>query len=74
MEGYGIYLSKRQLDEAVDTAGGSPTKLIRNLVGVFFTRDVLASSSVYGKGKNPALDGDIVSACLSKLYSSCIKN
>ena len=71
MEGYGIYLSNRQLDEAVDTAGGSPTKLMRHLIGVFFTRDVLASSSVYGKGKNPSLDRDIVSACLSK-FISCI--
>ncbi len=61
--GYGVTLRKRQLDEAED---GSPTKLIRNLVSVFFPRDVLARSSAYGGGRiNNKLDPDILSACLS---------
>ena len=70
VEGYGIYLSKWQLDKAVDTAGGSQTKLIRNLIGVFFTRDVLASSSVYGKGK--ILQLIVMFELVIIIYSSCI--
>ena len=62
--GYGVYLTQRQLDEALDC--NSATKLIRNLTRVFFTREVLASSSVLGKCNNPALDKDIVSACIRK--------
>ena len=62
VEGYGVYLSKQQLDEAVYAVRN---KLIWNLIGVFFTRNVLASSSVYGKEKNPCFDKDIVSTCLS---------
>ena len=50
VNGYGVYLSKRQLNEAEDTARGSPTRLIRSLMAVFFSRDELASSSAYGHG------------------------
>lgn len=55
---YGIMLSQRQLDEAVDSSNNCATKLLRNLIGVFFTRDVLARSSAYGGRKNIALDKD----------------
>lgn len=64
--GYGVRLSQRQLDEAVDNSSGSGTKLIRNLMSIFFSRETLASSSALGGRQNPALDQDIVGACLSK--------
>ena len=63
--GHGVYLTQRQLDEALDSS--SPTKLIRNLTRVFFTREILASSSVLGNRGNPDLDQDIVSACIREL-------
>ena len=66
VEGYGVYLSKRQLDEAVDQSNDSPTKLIRNLVSVFFTPSVMASSSCGGTRKFSALNKDIVAACIRK--------
>ena len=62
--GYGVYLTQRQLDEALDCC--TATKLIRNLTRVFFTREVLASSSALGNRHNPALDKDTVSACIRK--------
>lgn len=64
--GYGVVLSQRQLDEAIDSSAGSPTRLIRNLMSSFFTKEVLAASSALGGRTNKALDKDIVSACLSK--------
>ena len=64
--GYGVYLTQKQLDAAVDASKGSPTKLIRNLMGVFFTPDVLAVSSAQGTRNNRALDSDIVQACIHK--------
>lgn len=64
--GYGVQLSQRQLDEALDGSNQSPTRLIRNLLSVFFSKDILASSSAYGGRKNAALDRDILGACLSK--------
>ena len=54
------------LHEAEDSSRGSPTRLMRNLIGVFFTKEVLASSSAYGGRKNKALDQDIMGGCLSK--------
>ena len=64
--GYGIMLSQRQLDEAVDNSAGSATRLIRNLMSTFFPKEVLAKSSALGGRTNKALDKDIVAACLSK--------
>jgi len=40
VEGYGVVLTKRQLDCAVDCAGSSPTKLMRNLLSVFFSAEI----------------------------------
>lgn len=68
--GYGVRLSQRQLDEAVDSSNHSPTRLIRNLISVFFTKEVLAASSAYGGRHNGALDQDILAACLST-FTSC---
>ena len=65
MEGYGVYLTQRQLDEAVDNSGNSPTKLVRNLMNVFFKPKVLAASSAFGLRKHPSLD-KIISACICK--------
>ena len=42
VEGYGVYLSKQQLDEAVDQSCNSASRLMRNLLVVFFSPSVLA--------------------------------
>lgn len=63
--GYGVMLSQRQLDEAVDNSNNSGTRLIRNLMSAFFPKEVLAKFSALGR-INTALDKDIVAACLSK--------
>lgn len=61
---YGIYLTQMQLDAAVGQ-GNNPTKLMRNLLGCFFTSDVLAISSALGtKSANEPLDPDILGACI----------
>ena len=59
-------LTQRQLDTAIDSSKDSYTRLIRNLVSVFFTPEQLAVSSAFGNRQNPALDGDIVEACIRK--------
>ncbi len=69
MDGYGVFMTKRQLDEAVAGTMNSPTKLIRNLLSVFFNRETLAGCSAFGSRKNPPLDGDIISACIRKLLT-----
>ena len=68
--GYGVFLTQKQLDMAVDGAKNSPTRLIRNLMSVFVTPETLATSSACGTRKHKALDGDIVQACIRK----CIHN
>ena len=69
-----MYIGQRQLHEAEDSSRGSPTRLMRNLIGVFFTKEVLASSSAYGGRKNKALDQDIMGACLSKYLYDCVND
>ena len=64
--GYGVMITQRQLDEAIGESNGSPTRLIRNLMSVFFTREELAHSSCYGSRFNAALDKDIIMACISE--------
>lgn len=66
--GYGVLLSRRQLDECVDGAGASPTRLMRNLLSVFFSPELLAKSSAMGTRLHPGLDKDILSACISEYY------
>ena len=66
VEGYGIYLTRRQLDAAVDGAKNSPTRLVRNLMSVFFTPEILATSSAFGTRVHRALDKDIVETCIRK--------
>ena len=65
--GYGIMVTQRQLDQAEEESNGSPTQLVRNLMSVFFSREVLARSSCYGSRQNAALDKDILLACISEL-------
>ena len=65
--GYGVFLTQRQLDAALDSSKNSPTRLIRSLLSTFFAPDVLAVSSACGTRKHKALDGDIVQACIRKL-------
>ena len=64
--GYGVYLTPRQLDEAVASGNGKPTKLMRCLLSVFFEPQVMAQSSALGSRANKPLDKDILSACISK--------
>lgn len=66
VEGYGILILQKQLDAALAEAGPSPTKLIRNLTGAFFKPEVLSMSTAMGTRVRPALDKDIVSACIRK--------
>lgn len=63
--GDGVFLSRRQLDEAMAGSSNSPTKLIRNLLSVF-TRETLAGSSAFRSCTNPPLDREIVSASIRK--------
>ena len=60
--GYGVLLSQRQLGEVEGASNGSPTRLVRNLISAFFSREELANHSCYGTRMNPDLDRDIVSA------------
>ena len=71
MDGYGVYLSLCQLDEANMRGGNSPTKLLRNLLVALFEPSVLATSSCLGSGKHPALDPVILKACFSKYIPIC---
>lgn len=66
VHGYGVYLTRRQLDECVDGAGTSSTRLMRNLLSVFFTPDQLAMSSAMGTRRHVGLNQDILSACISE--------
>ena len=52
------------------------SRLIRNLIGVFFTPQTLAVSSACGNRVNPRLDQDIVETCICKLiiYIYLIQN
>ena len=50
VEEYGVYLTQRQLDATVLGAKNN-TDLMRNLLGVFFTPEVLAKSSAWDAKK-----------------------
>ena len=50
-----------------ERANESPTRLSHNLMSVFFSREELARFSCYGSRQNPALDKDILLACISEL-------
>ena len=50
----GVYLTKRQLDAAMDGSRNSPTRLMRNLLSVFFPQEVLAKSSALGSHQKNA--------------------
>ena len=63
--GYGVKL----LHEAVATSRNSGTRLIRQLINVFFSKSTLATSSAYGGRLHKALDKNILSACISKLIN-----
>ena len=69
--GYGVFLTQRQLDAAIDGAYDTPTRLMRNLIGTFFTPEVLAVSSALGTRDNVGLDRDILDACIRK-YIICV--
>ena len=63
-----MQLAKIQLDDALDNAGNSPTKLMRNLMMLFFTPELLDRSSAYGTGKHTQLQSDIVAASISESH------
>jgi len=66
VQGYGVYLTQKQIDAALDGSKNNPTKLIRNLIGAFFKPEVLAASSACGTRKHKALDADVLQACIRK--------
>ncbi len=74
IKGYGVYLTQRQLDEALDQSCSSPTRLVRNLMSCFFLPTLMAKSSYFGTRRFPKLNEDIVGACFSKswLYEICM--
>ena len=67
MPGDEIHLTQKQLD-AAHSNGTTPSRLIRNLMGVFFDPATLAVSSACGTRNNKALDKDIVETCICKLH------
>ena len=58
-----VNLSKMQLDEVEGESNNSPTRLIRNLISVFFPWAQLARSSAYGTRKK---------CCPTKGHSPCL--
>lgn len=66
--GYGIKLLSKDLHEALAASRNSGTWLIRNLVGVFFTKSTLAKSSAYGGRLHASLDKPTLAACLSIMW------
>ena len=70
VDGYGVFLTRRQLDECVHGAGKSATRLMRNLLSVFFSPDQLAKFSAMGTRLHPGLDQDILAACISEYTSA----
>ncbi|XP_064399529.1 uncharacterized protein LOC135345992 [Halichondria panicea] len=62
IEGYGVYLTQRQLDEALHQSCSSPTRLV-NLMSCFFPPTLMAKSSCFGTRRFPKLNEDIVGAC-----------
>lgn len=67
VEGYGVFITQRQLDECVSQSCGFPTRLLRNLLMVYFTPAVLGSSSCLGTRNFTALNPEVTGACFSKL-------
>jgi len=68
-KGYGITLSKRQLDEV--SLEPTPDRAVRKLMGVLFGKEKLARSSCYGANKtgeeqNESLDDDVAADYISK--------
>lgn len=63
--GYGVFITQKQLDEAIANST-TATKLIRNLISVYFEPRVLAASSALGSRLNPALKKEILDACFRK--------
>ncbi|CAH1254760.1 Hypp1403 [Branchiostoma lanceolatum] len=70
----GVLIYPSQLLRA-ELSGQGPTCFLRKLMDLFFTRDVLANSSLRGLGKHGALDEDImaaiISATLQKFPTKC---
>lgn len=61
-----MYITQRQLDEAEAQSCGVATRLLRNLLMVFFTPNVMGASSCLGTRNFVALNQDIIGACFSK--------
>jgi len=66
--GYGIYATQQDIDDCVYSSRDSPTRLMRNLLTIFFPRRILAALSVYGSRSNRALDKSTSHACLRKSW------
>ena len=51
VEGYSIFITRRALDDAVDGSRNNGTRLIWNLMNIFFSEDELSKSN--GKKTDP---------------------
>lgn len=72
-DGYDVYLTRRQIDE-IKSCGGTPTRVFRALLSVFFDPIVLAQSSALGSKFNNGLDRTILEACIGKTYTIQFKH
>lgn len=72
MPGYDVFISTNDLNACNDDRG-SATRLLRNLMDVFFDKSTLAKSSINGTGRiTNTLDKHVISA-LFGIYI-CLKN
>ena len=67
--GYGVTLSKRQLDEV--SLEPTPDRAVRKLMGVLFSKEKLARSGCYnanktGEERSESLDDDVAADYISK--------
>ena len=69
MAGSGVYLKGSQMSLVNALLAGKYSKLINNMLDMFFTRDILANSSASGEGKFAPLDCYIVQAIKGGSFS-----
>ena len=68
--GYDVFISTNDLNACNDDRG-SATRLLRNLMDVFFDKSTLAKSSINGTGRiTNTLDKHVISALFGRSSSS----
>ena len=67
--GYDVFISTSDLNACNDDRG-SATRLLRNLMDVFFDKSTLAKSSINGTGRiTNTLDKHVISALFGSLFN-----